>query len=57
MAEKAVMRVSSELSERKRIEALLEKRRGIKKEKLIRYLASRGFPYDTILDTMDGVST
>lgn len=57
MAEKAVEKVSSELSERKRIETLLEKRRGIKKEKLIRYLASRGFPYDTILDTMDGVST
>jgi len=57
MIEEAIEKISWELSEPMRIAALLDKRRDMHKDKLIRFLAGRGFPYETILDTIDGAHT
>ena len=46
----AVSALPKGLGERKRIKKILEKRSGLPREKLIRFLAGRGFPIDLILD-------
>ena len=57
LAEKAIEKMSCELSESMRIASLLEKKTDMHRDKLIRYLAGRGFPYETILDMIDGAHT
>ena len=51
----AVSALPKGLGERKRIKKILEKRSGLPREKLIRFLAGRGFPIDLILDETGGV--
>jgi SOS response regulatory protein OraA/RecX len=51
----AVSALPKELGERKRIKKIIEKRAGVPREKLIRFLAGRGFPIDLILDETGGV--
>jgi SOS response regulatory protein OraA/RecX len=54
MVEDAVRRVSAELSEEKRISRLAKKHKAKNREKMIRFLAGRGFPYEKILDATSG---
>jgi SOS response regulatory protein OraA/RecX len=54
MADDVVQKVSRETSEEERIASLLRKR-GVKdREKTIRFLAGRGFPYEKILGALGG---
>jgi SOS response regulatory protein OraA/RecX len=55
MAKDALKVLPEELGETKRMVMLIEKRKGPSKEKLIRFLAGRGFPIDMIMDAMGGV--
>ena len=52
MAKDALKVLPEELGETKRMVMLIEKRKGPSKEKLIRFLAGRGFPIDMIMDAM-----
>ncbi|MBN1635152.1 MAG: RecX family transcriptional regulator [Deltaproteobacteria bacterium] len=54
LIERALHDIPDEISEEKRILMNIKKRRGIQREKLIRYLSNRGFAYETILNTLDG---
>jgi SOS response regulatory protein OraA/RecX len=49
----AMSALPKDLGERKRIKKIIEKRTGLPREKLIRFLAGRGFPIDLILDETD----
>ena len=51
----AVSALPKELGERGRIKKIIKKRAGLPREKLIRFLAGRGFPIDLILDETGGV--
>jgi SOS response regulatory protein OraA/RecX len=51
----AVSALPKGLGERGRIKKMIEKRAGLPREKLIRFLAGRGFPIDLILDETGGV--
>jgi SOS response regulatory protein OraA/RecX len=53
-ADKALKRVSVELSEAERIALLRSKRSGLGKDKMMRYLAGRGFPYEKIVNAIGG---
>lgn len=55
MAKDALKVLPEELGETKRMVMLIEKRKDPSKEKLIRFLAGRGFPIDMIMDAMGGV--
>jgi hypothetical protein len=55
MADESVRRISAELSEHKRMTLIIEKRGGLPKKKLIRFLAGRGFPFDQIINEIGGV--
>jgi regulatory protein len=55
MAKDALKVLPEELGETKRIEMLIEKRKGPSKEKLIRFLVGKGFPIDMIMDAVGGV--
>ena len=55
MADEALSRVSKEFGEEERIARLIEKRKGLTREKLIRFLAGRGFAFDKILNILDEV--
>lgn len=57
MAYDAVKGIPQELGERKRMSMIIEKRKGKPKEKLIRFLAGRGFPIDVIIDVIGGVDS
>jgi SOS response regulatory protein OraA/RecX len=51
----AVSALPKGLGERTRIKKMIEKRADLPREKLIRFLAGRGFPIDLILDETGGV--
>jgi SOS response regulatory protein OraA/RecX len=51
----AVSALPKGLGERGRIKKMIEKRAGLPREKLIRFLSGRGFPIDLILDETGGV--
>jgi SOS response regulatory protein OraA/RecX len=51
----AVSALPKELGERGRIKKIIKKRKELPREKLIRFLAGRGFPFDLILDETGGV--
>ncbi len=51
----AMSALPKDLGERKRIKKIIRKRTGLPREKLIRFLAGRGFPIDLILDETGGV--
>ncbi|MCK9262792.1 MAG: RecX family transcriptional regulator [Deltaproteobacteria bacterium] len=55
MADEALSRVLKEFSEEERIAMLIEKRKGLKREKMVRFLAGRGFAFDKILNILDEV--
>ncbi len=55
MADDALSRVSKEFGEEERIAMLVEKRKGLTREKMIRFLAGRGFSFEKILNKLDGV--
>jgi SOS response regulatory protein OraA/RecX len=55
MAYDAVKNIPRELSEKKRMASIIEKRKGLERGKLIRFLAGRGFPLDHIMDVLGGV--
>lgn len=57
MADEALDRVSKEFDEEKRISMLIEKREGLHREKMIRFLAGRGFPFEKILKETGGVDS
>lgn len=51
----AVKVLPAELGERRRMKKIIEKRSGLPRVKLIRFLAGRGFPLDLIMDETLGV--
>jgi SOS response regulatory protein OraA/RecX len=55
MSYDAVQSIPEELDETKRISVIVEKRKDLPREKLIRFLAGRGFPLDLIIDLVGGV--
>jgi SOS response regulatory protein OraA/RecX len=55
MIDGALAKVSEEFSEEKRIRMLVEKRMGLEKKKMIRFLANRGFSFEKILNIIGGV--
>lgn len=56
MARDAVSTLPEELAEPRRIARLVDRNAGLAKDKLIRLLASRGFPLDMVFDIMNGVT-
>ncbi|HHO75591.1 MAG TPA: hypothetical protein ENN05_04070 [Deltaproteobacteria bacterium] len=50
----ALMKIREEFAEENRIAMLMEKRDGTNRQKMIRFLAGRGFPFDKILNVMGG---
>lgn len=54
MAAHAVAEVSQEFSEEDRISMLVKKRKGLDKEKMIRFLAGKGLAYEKILSVIGG---
>lgn len=54
MIEEAVSKVSKEIAEEERISMLMEKKKDASREKMIRFLAGRGFPYEKILNATGG---
>jgi SOS response regulatory protein OraA/RecX len=54
MADDVVQKVSKETSEEERIRLLMKKRGTRDREKTIRFLAGRGFPYEKILNALGG---
>jgi hypothetical protein len=53
--QKAVQALPEELGERRRMIKMIEKRAGLPKVKLIRFLTGRGFPLDLIMEETLGV--
>lgn len=54
MTDDVVEKVSREMNEEERIARLIEKRVSLGREKIIRFLAGRGFPYAKILNALGG---
>ncbi|MBN2297828.1 MAG: RecX family transcriptional regulator [Deltaproteobacteria bacterium] len=50
----ALMKIREEFTEEKRIAMLMEKRKGTNRQKMIRFLAGRGFPFEKILNVLGG---
>ncbi len=55
MIDGALIKVCDEIPEEKRILMLVEKRKGLEKKKMIRFLANRGFSFEKILNIIGGV--
>lgn len=55
MVEAALDTLPDELTEEMRIKMCMEKKQGIGRDKLYRFLASRGFAYDRIYDAIEEV--
>lgn len=55
MIDGALTKVSEEFSEENRIIMLVEKRKGLEKQKMTRFLANRGFSFEKILNVIGGV--
>lgn len=54
MVNSALTKVDDEFSEEERIAMLVEKRKSLEKQKIVRFLANRGFSFEKILNVMDG---
>lgn len=54
MAVSAVGKVSKEFTEEERISMLMKKRKGLSREKMIRFLAGKGLAYEKILSVLGG---
>jgi hypothetical protein len=54
MAAYAVDRVSKDFTEEERISRLMKKRKGLSREKMVRFLAGRGLAYEKILSVLGG---
>jgi len=54
IADDVVQKVSSEIGEEERISLLIRKRKPQDREKTIRFLAGRGFPFEKILNALGG---
>ena len=54
MTDDVMEKISVEMNEGERIARLMGKRVSLEREKLIRFLAGRGFPYAKILDALGG---
>jgi len=54
MAQESVRTLPDELAERKRMVSVMEKKKGLPRQKLIRFLAGKGFPLDQIIDAIGG---
>ncbi len=54
MIESALMKINEEFAEEDRIIMLVEKREGQDRNKQIRFLAGRGFPFEKILNVIGG---
>ncbi len=54
LIEYAVSKASQEFGEEERISMLMEKKKSAQKDKMIRFLAGRGFPYEKILNAIGG---
>ncbi len=54
MAMESVRSLPDELEEGKRMCAVMEKKKGLPRRKLIRFLAGKGFPLDRIMDATGG---
>jgi len=50
----ALMKIRKEFAEEKRITMLMEKRKGTNRQKMMRFLAGRGFPFEKILNVIGG---
>ena len=57
VADDALKKVSKEFEEERRISMLIEKRKGLTREKMIRFLAGRGFAFEKIISTLGGVDS
>jgi SOS response regulatory protein OraA/RecX len=55
MAHESVGSLPDELGEKRRMASVMEKKKGLPREKLIRFLAGKGFPRDQIMDAIGGV--
>jgi SOS response regulatory protein OraA/RecX len=54
IADDVVQKVSREIDEKERIALLIKKRKPQDREKTIRFLAGRGFPFEKILNILGG---
>ncbi len=54
MAANAIDKVSKDFTEEKRISMLMKKRKGLSREKMIRFLAGKGLAYEKILNVLGG---
>lgn len=54
MAANAADKVSKDFTEEERISMLTKKRKGLSREKMIRFLAGKGLAYEKILDVLGG---
>ncbi len=54
MIHDTLMKIRDEVTEEKRIAMLMEKRKGTERQKMMRFLAGRGFPFEKILNVMGG---
>ncbi len=54
LIEDAVNKVSHEFGEEERISMLMEKKKNASRERMIRFLAGRGFPYEKIMNATGG---
>jgi SOS response regulatory protein OraA/RecX len=54
ISDDVVNEVSREMSEDERLSMLIRKRRSEDREKTIRFLAGRGFPFEKILNALRG---
>ncbi|OPZ27905.1 MAG: Regulatory protein RecX [Deltaproteobacteria bacterium ADurb.BinA179] len=57
LVDDALNRVSKEFGEEERITMLLEKRKGLEREKMIRFLTGRGFAFEKIFEILGGVDS
>lgn len=55
MIDDALTKVGGDFPEEQRIAMLVEKRKGLNREKMIRFLANRGFSFEKILNIIGGV--
>jgi hypothetical protein len=54
MAEYAMDKVSKDFTEEERISLLMKKRKGLSREKMIRFLAGKGLAFEKIISVLGG---
>jgi SOS response regulatory protein OraA/RecX len=55
LIDKALKKIGKDFDEEKRILMLVQKRKGLERQKMMRFLAGRGFPYERISNVLGGV--